>query len=107
MTRSRVRRCVGPRFLCFPYQCGQTNPEVKVGLVHRARDVVMLRHGQDGHQVAALHHAVVPGLRPGLPGVGLQLVAVGAVESPAVVQVTLRAGVLWRRQRDGGGGIQM
>lgn len=88
-----MRRRIGPRFLGFSYQCGQTNPHVKVGLAQRARDVNLLRHGQDGHQVAALHHAVVPGLRPGLPGVGLHLVAVGAVESPAVVQVTLRDGV--------------
>lgn len=35
----------------------------------------------------------MPGLGPALLGVGLQLVAVGAVLSPAAVQVTLRTGV--------------
>lgn len=62
-------------------------------LVQRRRDVLLLLRREDGHQVASLHHAVVPGLQPALPGVGLQLVAVGTVGSPAVGRVALRAGI--------------
>lgn len=69
-----------------------------MGLVQGACDIQLLRPGHDRHQVATIHHAVVPGLGPGLPGVGLQPVAVGAVLPPSVVQVTLRSGVFWRRE---------